>query len=296
MWAQARLFLTCGHLRITVQTIGFIGAKSEKYNPMIYKPLITGLGDTQKYISSISPSLLDSRLPVPLYHQIYSVLRDAIRQGRIASGSVLPGEFDLAQLFNVSRITAKRALNELAAAKLVSRHRGRGTIVEKTDRLSVICDSQESLLDSLERMGNETRSELLEFLEQPASDIVASMLEIAPDTQIQKAVRLRTIEENPFSYLVSYVPIELSRTYTRHDMTTTPLLSLLKRAGVKFGKVEQWISAVPADPIIAHALDVTELFPLLKVERIMRDQAGLPVELLLGHYRSDRFIYHIERE
>lgn len=240
--------------------------------------------------------MLDSHLPVPLYHQIFSLLRDAIRQGQIESGSLLPGEVDLAKLFNVSRITAKRALNELAAEKLVSRHPGRGTIVEKTEKLSVICGSLESLLESLERMGNETHLELLEFTEHPAGDSVASMLEVDADTLVQKAVRLRTIAGNPFSYLISYVPLWLSRTYTQREMATTPLLSLLKRAGVKFGKVEQWISAVPAEPAIANSLDVPAFFPLLKVERVMRDQDGRPVELLLGHYRSDRFIYHMEQQ
>ena len=79
----------------------------------------------------LGPSLLDAGLPTPLYHQIYLILRDRIRAGVLARNALLPGEQELGRLFNVSRITVKRALNELAADGLISRHRGRGSIVTR---------------------------------------------------------------------------------------------------------------------------------------------------------------------
>ena len=77
----------------------------------------------------LNASNLDERLPTPLYHQIYLLLREKIRSGIVAANATLPGEQELARAFNVSRITVKRALNELASDHLVTRHRGRGTIV-----------------------------------------------------------------------------------------------------------------------------------------------------------------------
>ena len=62
--------------------------------------------------------LLRSDLPTPLYHQMFSLLRDRILSGEIPRGSRIPTEFELATAFGVSRITARRALDEAARQRL----------------------------------------------------------------------------------------------------------------------------------------------------------------------------------
>ena len=68
-------------------------------------------------------------LRVPLYHQLYSVLKAAILDGTIPYDAQMPTEQQLTGAFEVSRITAKRAMDELAAEDLVSRFRGKGSHV-----------------------------------------------------------------------------------------------------------------------------------------------------------------------
>ncbi len=53
---------------------------------------------------------------VPLYHQVYSVLKSAILDGSIPHASQMPTEHQITDTFDVSRITAKRAMDELAAS------------------------------------------------------------------------------------------------------------------------------------------------------------------------------------
>ena len=238
---------------------------------------------------------IDGQLPTPLYHQIYLLLRDAIRRGDLEAGSVLPGEIDLAETFKVSRITVKRALNELATDALVTRHRGRGTIVTPTPQLSVVRGSYDSLLESLKAMGHETQVKLLETTDVLPGDAIAELLEIPPGRKVQRAVRLRTLQGGPFSYLVSYVPSHIAKSYSRADLASLPLLTLLERAGVSIDGADQWITAVGAEPKIATALGVVAGAPLLKIERLMRDAAGTPVELVHGHYRPDRFTYFVQQ-
>lgn len=244
----------------------------------------------------LNASLVDPNLPTPLYHQVYVLLRDTIQRGEVAAGDVLPGELDLARLFKVSRITAKRALNELATDRLVTRHRGRGTFVTPLAKLSVIHGSFETLVESLMLMGRGTQIQLLDFAEIVSGDAVAELLEIGPMEKVQKAVRLRMVEGGPFSYLISYVPLKMARSYSKAELASKPLLKLLERAGAKIDKVAQWITAVAADPTIASALEVASGSPLLKIERVVRDSAGVPFELLYGYYRPDRFVYHIQQK
>jgi len=73
--------------------------------------------------------LTETESPLPLYHRLYIILKEQIKNGIFAPGTTLPSEADLTQQYGVSRITAKRALDELALEGLVQRSRGKGTIV-----------------------------------------------------------------------------------------------------------------------------------------------------------------------
>lgn len=63
----------------------------------------------------------------PQYLEIEAVLRAEVN--KLAPNSVLPTEVQLSKRFNVSRITIRRALEMLEQSGLISRQRGRGTIV-----------------------------------------------------------------------------------------------------------------------------------------------------------------------
>ena len=241
----------------------------------------------------IGPHLVDESLPSPLYHQIYLMLRERIVSGRIPSGTLLEGEQEMARLLGVSRITVKRALNELAARGLVERQRGRGTTVSGAAVIPLVAGGFGTLLESLQRMGLQTDVELLEVEETPAGETVGLRLEVSPDVTVQRAVRLRRLNGQPFSYLVNHIPLDISKGYAQEDLATTSMLTLLERAGAAAQEAEQWISAVPAGVAVAAALDVTPGAPILRVDRVMRGPRRRPVQFIEGHYRPDRFHYHV---
>jgi GntR family transcriptional regulator len=243
-------------------------------------------------VLGLSSDKLDETLPTPLYHQIYLVLREAIRRGEIAAGETLPGEQELARALKVSRITVKRALNELAGDRLVTRHRGRGTIVAGDATIPMVRSSFDNLIDSLKIMGLETEVELLEVRDMPAEPVIADHLAIKPGDPVQFAVRLRKLRGEPFSHLVSWVPADIAARYSREELGSVPQLTLLQRADAEMVEAEQWIGAAAAEPQIASALHVNTGSPLLKIERITRAARGRPVQFIRGHYRPDRFQYH----
>uniref|UniRef100_UPI0035641A24 GntR family transcriptional regulator n=1 Tax=Sneathiella sp. TaxID=1964365 RepID=UPI0035641A24 len=72
---------------------------------------------------------VDRGQAVPLYHQIFLQLREEITSGERAFGSRLPTEQELTKEYEVSRITARRALEELADHQFVERKRRVGTHV-----------------------------------------------------------------------------------------------------------------------------------------------------------------------
>jgi GntR family transcriptional regulator len=239
-------------------------------------------------------ALVDDRLPTPLYHQVYLVLRNKILSGAYGFDEVLPGEQEATEMFGVSRITAKRALNELADDGFVKRERGRGTRVIYRAPTPPVEASVEGLLENLLAMGLETQVDLLSFDYQTPNVEIARILQCSLEAQVQKAVRIRRLEGEPFSYLTTYVPEIIGRSYSREDLATRPLLALLERSGVEIGRAEQTITATLADAQVSQALGLELGSPLLSIRRIVFDQAEVPVEYISALYRPDRYQYRMK--
>lgn len=229
----------------------------------------------------------------PLHGQVRTALHGMISAGVYANGETLPGEQELARRFKVSRITVKRALNDLALAGYVRRLRGRGTIVTYGAAHPVVRGSFSTLIDSLTKMGLETDVELLSVGEVGATRAVADLLGLDAGAVVQRAVRLRRLEGRPFSHLVTFVPARIAERYAVEDLATTPILTLLERAGAVATEAEQTLTAVAATREIADALQISTGAPLLHITRVMRDAKGKSVQLIEAHYRPDLFQYHM---
>lgn len=236
---------------------------------------------------------IDDRLPTPLYHQIYLVLRDKIAGGVYRGGDILPSEEETARQFGVSRITTKRALNELAGAGYVVRERGRGTRVVYAMPTPPVRANVDGLLENLMAMGLKTEVTLLEFGYVAPGEEVAQALQCTAGEKVQRAVRVRRLEGEPFSCLTTHVPEKVGRSYGREDIASTALLTLLERCGVEVSRAEQTLTATLADAAMAAALGVDLGAPLLRITRIVYDQQDRPVEHIVGLYRPDRYQYRM---
>jgi len=229
-----------------------------------------------------------TRFRSPLYHQIYLNLRQAIVDGDLRPGDLVPGEQDLSDRHGVSRITAKRALDELAAAGLVVRERGRGTRVVAAPSVRPISTDVDAGIDPLIAMGGVTEARVVEFDLAPAEAEVAQLLGIAEGAPVQRAVRVRSAEGLPFSHLTTQVP-GWAVDFDRADLAATPLLTLFERVGLRASSAEQTVSATLADDPVADRLQMDLGAPLLRVERLVKDQNGRAIEHLVALYRTDRY-------
>ncbi|OPJ62752.1 GntR family transcriptional regulator [Clostridium oryzae] len=73
---------------------------------------------------------------VPLYKKIEDDLKNKITTGELAPGDQIPTELELSVLYNVSRITSKRALSDLENEHLIYRIQGKGSFVSKSGKLA----------------------------------------------------------------------------------------------------------------------------------------------------------------
>ena len=226
--------------------------------------------------------------------QVYLVLRDRILSGAIGFGAKLPTENELAGHHRVSRVTVRRALGELARERLIERRRSIGTRIIYRPSPAPITADISGVLANIADMGRRTAVKLLSFDYVPAEGTVAQALDVAADQLLQRAVRVRSIDGLPFSYLTTHVPENVSITFSQQELASRPLHELLERAGVKVEHARQRISAGLATPNVAAALGVRPGSPLIELTRVVYDQSGHGVEHLHALYRPDRYAFEID--
>ncbi len=225
--------------------------------------------------------------------RVYLLLRNGIAEGAYPEGTALPGEQRLSAMFNVSRVTIRRALAALAADDLVEKRVGSGTIVRGSGGQAIKGDFA-SLLPQLVEMTERTTARLLAFSYGAAPAPVARALGLAPKAVVQTAVRIRQVGGQPFSHLTTHVPEAIARKYSEADLATTPLFRLLERSGVVIEAATQSVTATLAAPDVAGVLGVDVGSPLLSLARVVRDDQGRGVEYLAALYRPDTFRLEME--
>jgi GntR family transcriptional regulator len=218
--------------------------------------------------------------------RVYLLLRDEIARGDHPPGALLPGELRLADTHGVSRVTIRRALDALAADGLIDRRAGAGTTVAAAPAVKGVAADFATLMPQLERMGA-TSARLLSFAYVAPPPLVSDALRNTD--RMQRAVRVRMIEGQPFSHLTTHVPEHIAQNFSEADLATTPLFRLLERSGVRIDHAHQSISATLAPPDVAEVLDIAPGSALISLTRVVLDAEGRGVEHLAALYRPDRF-------
>jgi GntR family transcriptional regulator len=232
--------------------------------------------------------------PTPRYYKIYRLLKQAIENREFAGNEALPGEHALALKYQVSRLTIRRSLELLQNEGLVERRQGSGTypIIADVTVQQLPADINKLLAD-LDKMGSDTQANLLSFSYEAPNPDVQGRLQISPDMQVQKAIRVRHYLGVPFSYLTTYVPENIGRRYTQDDLVHYSMQALFKKIGMRAASAEQTLTATLADADHASALAVDAGSALLCIKRVIRDARNTPLQYLIAVYNPKRFEYRM---
>ncbi len=209
---------------------------------------------------------LSKQSPTPLYFQLYDLLKGMILDGTLPFGERMPTEEQLATTFGVSRITAKRAMDELAAEDLVERRRGKGTHVTYKYVPQPVRAPLTGMLQEIESMARNSHAIILtcEMLTPPRS--IRDELGLGNSDTALHLVRVREREGIKFGYYTSWTTgVKLPR--RKRVFENTPRLSYFRDNGLDISHVTQTISAIAANDTTARALDISVGSPLLSLIR-----------------------------
>jgi GntR family transcriptional regulator len=222
------------------------------------------------------------------YQRVREELASEIERGRRPPGSRLPPERALAEHFGVSRVTLRRALEELARGGVVTRS-GTGWAV-----VSATIGEPPNVLMSFSEMaasrGLVPGGRVLDRRVRPATIDEAEALGLAPGASLYELERLRSMDDVPMMIDRTRIPLSLAPGLDELDVEETSLYGLLeKRYGMRPTRARFTVEAIAADEHRARLLALEVGEPLLMCRQQTEDQTRRQMELCEMSYRGDRY-------
>lgn len=226
----------------------------------------------------------------PLYHQLMQRIIADIEQGTYPTGSRIPPEHELEQLYQVSRVTVRRALAELTSEGLLERKQGKGTFVS-IPRGSMKLKSLHSFHDSCKMNKVTPSTDVIHVKETAANGSDSEELSLPQGSRVLETLRVRradgvpvVLERNRFSMAYAWLQDQ--------DLDGS-LYGLLREYGVEPKLAVHDISLKFASAEEAGMLETESGTPLICLHEVIYDQKGRPLHNSTQLIRGDRFVFRI---
>jgi GntR family transcriptional regulator len=239
----------------------------------------------------------DKGAGVSRYLRLYSVLSQALAEGRIVTGQPLPSEPQLMKDYAVSRSTVRRALARLEAEGRIVRKRGSGTYARGDSGSSAAPGNASPVLVGTAGLPSGTTSRTIAFEQVATPGFLLGERPAFGDTSLLIR-QIRYLQREPIVLASAYLPREMGARLTRRqlDAGSGAILPLLATLGYRSASLEREFSALPADPLTANSLGLAIGAPVLNVRAVARDLQHRILAYINFFYRPDRYEAHTSVE
>ncbi len=247
--------------------------------------------------------MLDKTGQIPLYIQLRNLIQKKIEDGTYPEGTAIPSERELCNMYGVSRITVRQAIQLATSDGLLVRRPGKGTYV--STRKIVQALEHITLFDkTMTGQGLFPRTSVIEVKTVSATDKVYKALEVSKRAPLVRITLLGIADSEPLAIYTSYFRPELGV----HMAQKASEWGSQERAFTSFDLYEgmshdlrpvrarQTFEANLASGRVARYLRLDEPTALFVVESVAEAETGVPIEYRTAYYRADRYKFSITRE
>lgn len=221
----------------------------------------------------------------PLYIRLKNAIEEAVDAGRLAPGTALPAERELAMELGVSRVTVRRAIDALAQDGLLQRRHGSGTFVaQPVDKIQQPLKRLTSFTEDMQSRGLSPRSRWIERSLVAASPEEIMKLGLSPGSQVARLKRIRLADDMPVAIETTSLPADI---LPDPESVTGSLYERLAQSGVKPVRAVQRITAALVTEAQSTLMGVPVGAPALVMDSTAFNETGRAVEVTRAYYRSD---------
>lgn len=228
----------------------------------------------------------------------YQKIADDIRK-KITDGNYLPGEQlalekEMCKTYGVSRITIKRAVDELVSLGLVVKRRGSGTFVKSIDDKNDIKDlsmARQFAGFSETNFGHKISTVIIKFEIVHPSEEIAAKLQITTEDFVYDIIRARSSDNEPIVIEYTKMPIQLIIGLKKEHINASIYSYIQNNLHFKIQSAHRTIRAVMPTSLEKNYLKIEDTLPLLEVTQVAFFDDGRPFEYSISRHRGDKIAF-----
>jgi GntR family transcriptional regulator len=233
-----------------------------------------------------------ARRGAPLYLQLKKNIEDAVNRGVIGPGDALPSERDIALKADISRVTVRKAVQDLVKGGILVQRHGSGTFVApRMERVEQSLSRLTSFTEDMARRGMNVRSQWLERGLYTPSPEEMMVLGLSSSERVARVARLRIANETPLAIERAALSASVLPDPAAVDSS---LYTALQATGSRPVRAVQRISAANLAEADACLLEVAPGSAGLHIERISYLASGKVIEFTRSIYRGDAYDFVAE--
>lgn len=237
--------------------------------------------------------MLEQNAIKPLYQQLMDVIIENIKNGTYKAGDKLPTETELEAIYNVSRITVRRAVKELCDKNILVKKQGKGTFVLDSS-LRIRLNEIGGFHEAVEERNQTAFSELLSLEKKKASDEFSEYLNIPDTSDIIEVKRVMGHDDTVIFIDTCYLPCDRYPDIQKYLTGNFSVYKILKTIyHIKMVNSEKVIKVRKAKKDEAAYLHCEEGDPVFDIFKIVYDENDTPVHVSISILNGTNTSYMI---
>lgn len=226
----------------------------------------------------------------PVYKQIKEDIVEDILNGVYEPGDMIPKQSDYAEKYNVSRLTVRKAIDDLVQKRILQTEKGRGTFVREIAKKAYSYKRLAGFSSNVMMAEVKVHSKVVDISQIRADRSVAKHLQIEENSDVIRIERLRYSNDCCIAFQKSYFSKDRVGhvDFVKENLNEKSLYGVLReKAGIELCYLDEKFRAIRASKEISEYFNVEEGDPVLYVKRIAYDADNIPIEYGKNYERSD---------
>ena len=233
---------------------------------------------------------LSARSVSPLYVQLMEQIRLDIQRGVYPVGDRIPTEHELETRYGVSRVTVRRALQELTSAGMLERKQGKGTFVTQPKNQTAARGVQ-GFHEACREMGKNPSVSSVRVMEISSTPEDRIRLNLAPEARVLEIRRTLLADGEPV--VLEKLHFSMAYVWLENANLRGSLYQLLQEYGIQPEKSTYDLSLRNASREEAEQLMIPEGTALLAEDQVVYDQRGRALHTSRRLIRGEKIILRI---
>ena len=233
--------------------------------------------------------MITRKSPVPLYNQLKNIILDDIKTNSLAIDTKIPSERELSEKYKISRMTARRAVDELVKDKYLIRIIGKGTYVTDINKSSEFTRVI-SFTEDMQKLGHPVKSKVLSFSLLVPGERIREKLKIDKGEKVFEIVRLRFANNISTALQSSYILYGFCPNLMDYDFSIFSLYDILeKRYNLKLLYASNVLEARMINENEMKLFGIRKGIAVFVLTQITFLENDVAFEFVTSIYRSDKY-------